>query len=341
MAVPPLVRLMEVSKSPLVRHVRELEFRFEIAYNRVDDRPDLEAFVETLSPCLARLANLRELSFERPQSYFSQEETRSYINSIVMALLYVPLPNLTALELRFPICHDFGQFFAPASNTGHTPIASVLRKLQSLTLEVCSYTNSRSRRYGRSPILPEHAAFPNEIHASYLYQMLEPAINLTSLSISSRDILNLDPANFSSSVHLQSLTLSGVSISAHTLLTLIDQSSSTLECMQLKLVKLNSETWEHVLVEIAKLPRLTDFSVDTGGYSKTGASAHLATVTARRPDRQPNIETSSRDDLVALGALQCTVNANRVKSGLEPYRTNYYLYLENVPQMAEFQAFFF
>lgn len=260
------------------------------------------------------LGSVDELSFERPQTYFSKEETRSYVNSIVIAICNVTLPNLTALTLRFPICHDFGRLLSSNSNPAHIPIATILRQLRSLELEVCASTSSRGRRYGRAPTLPQHLAFPNETYASYLQQMIEPAINLTSLSISSQDILNIDPVNFLSSIQLHSLTLSGISISLPTLLALIHQPSPTLESIFHKVVKLKSETWENTLREIAKLQRITEFYIESGGYSSTGASAHLATATPRRPDRQPNIETYSRDGLVAHGTLQCTVNENRVKS---------------------------
>lgn len=341
MTLPPLVRLMEVSKSPLAQHVRELEVKFEGSPNRVDDRSDLEDFAAMLSPCLARLTNLRELSFEKPHTSFSKEDLSSYINTIVTAICNVPLPSLVGLALRFFICRDFGQFFSSSLNTANIPIVTILRQLRSLELAVCTYANSRGRRYERWLTIPHHLAFPNETYASYLNQMLEPAINLTSLSLSSTEILNLDPVHFSSSVHLQSLSLSCVSISAHNLLALIHQSSSSLKSISLKLVKLNSQTWEDILKEIAKLQSLTEFHVESGGYSSTGASAHLATGTPCRPDRQPNIETYNRDDLVALGELQCAVNVNRVKAGLEPYGTSYYLYIDTVPQMDQFRAFYF
>ncbi|RAO69210.1 uncharacterized protein BHQ10_005222 [Talaromyces amestolkiae] len=339
-AFPPLVRLIEISKSPLAQHVRELEIKFEGPSNRVGDRPDLENFAAILSPCLARFTNLKKLSFETPRMFFSREDPRSYINTVVMAICNVPLPNLVGLVLHFPICHDFGQFFSSSLNPAHIPITTILRQLRSLELEVCAYASSRGRGYARMPALPQHLAFPNETYACYLHQMLEPAINLTSLSLSSKDILNLDPVHFSSSLQLQSLSLSGVSISARTLLALIHQSSSTLESISLNLVKLNSQTWEDVLLEIAKLQHLTEFSVESGGYSSTGASAHLATGTPRR-NRKPNIETHSKGDLVALGALQCAVNTNRVKAGLEPYGTNYYMYIDTVPEIDQFRAFYF
>jgi hypothetical protein len=69
------------------------------------------------------------------------------------------------------------------------PITNIIYQLQHLKLEVCALTDSRHRRHWHEPILPEHAALPNETYVSYLYQILEPAINLTSLSISSEDIL--------------------------------------------------------------------------------------------------------------------------------------------------------
>lgn len=298
-----------------------------------------------LSPCLAQFKNLKDISFgePRPAPDLSQEETRSYINTIVMALRYVPLPNLTGLDIQFPLCHDFGLLFpSKGSSVVQIPITNILRQLRRLKLKICIYTNGRHQRYWHpETILPEHAALPNENHVSCLYQMLEPAVNLTSLSINSEDILNLDPANFSSSIQLRSLSLTGISISAHNLLALITQSRERLEYIFLDLVQLNSETWHKVLLEISKLPRLVNFHVESGGYSPTGSSAHLVTTIPPDPGTQPNLETYSKEDLLALAALQRVVNANRVNAGLKPFSEYYYLFIEDPEREAQRQHLYF
>jgi hypothetical protein len=336
---------VEISKSRLAQYVRELELGFEGIPKRADDRPDLEDFAGMLSPCLAQFKNLKELSFDapRPAPYLSQEETRSYINTIVMTLRYVSLPNLTELDIQFPLCHDFGLFFpSKGSSAVQIPITNILRQLRRLELKVCVYTGFRHQRYWQhDPILPEHAALPNENHASCLYQMLEPAINLTSVSISSEDILNLDPVNFSSSIQLRSLSLTGISISAHNLLALIAQSRERLEYIFLDLVQLNSETWHKVLLEISKLPRLVNFRVESGGYSPTGSSAHLATTIPPDPDHQPNLETYSKEDILALGVLQRVVNVNRVNAGLKPISKYEYFFIEDPEREAQRQHLYF
>ncbi|KAE8550990.1 hypothetical protein TMatcc_009065 [Talaromyces marneffei ATCC 18224] len=340
----PLVRFVEISKSRLAQYVREVELGFDGIPKHADDRPDLDDFAGMLSPCLARFANLKELSFggPRPVPLLSLEETRSYINTVVMALRYVAIPRLEELVLHFPLCHDFGQFFPPKPSAVQIPITDILRQLQRLELNVCVYTTGRHQRHWRhDPILPEHEALPNQTHASYLYRMLEPAINLTSLSISSEDTLNLDPIKFSSSIKLRFLSLTGVSISAHNLLTLINQSSTTIESIFLDLVALNSETWHKVLLELSKLPCLIDFYIESSGYSSTGSSSHLATIIPPDPDYQPNLETYSKEDILALGALQRAVNANRIKARLNPFSKFYYMYIEDPEREAKRQYLYF
>lgn len=61
------------------------------------------------------------------------------------------------------------------------------------------------------------------------------------------------------------------------------------------MVRLNSETWEHVLSQMYNLPHLVYFSIDYSGYSATGSSAHF-----KGPEDGTNIETSNMLDLVAM-----------------------------------------
>lgn len=187
--------------------------------------------------------------------------------------------------------------------------------------------------------MPEYAALPNETYAPFLFKLIEPAINLRSLSIRSADILNLDPIKFSPSLRLRILYLSGVSISAHDLLSLVVQSRESLRTITLVVVKLNTKTWHHVLLEISKLPQLIDFHIDSSGYSSTGLSSHLAPGLGLlpEPDNPSAIETLGHNDYPALDHLQRAVNANRVKSGLQPFSEYDYRYTKYDPLETQLQ----
>jgi hypothetical protein len=92
---------------------------------------------------------------------------------------------------------------------------------------------------------------------------------------------------------------------------------------------------------MTKLSHLTEFDMESAGYSPTGSSAHLVTAKPPDPDHEPKIETYSRDDLLALGALQRVVNANRVKAGLRPFSKYQYEYTEKVPPIDHFRESYF
>lgn len=307
--------------------MRQIDFGFNEYASSTTNSLYVEDLAGLLSSYLVRFANLNALEFHKPPPALPQEETRLYIHSIIAAFRYVPLPNLEELVIHFPITHNFRQFFPLKTSALQIPIINILQQLRHLELYVCAYTNRHHQRYWATPILPENAALPNETHASYLFRMIEPAINVRSLSIRSLDILNLDPVKFSPSLRLWSLSLSSVSISAHKLLSLVDQSRESVRYIDLQLVKLNSGTWHHVLLEMSKLPRLIDFAIDSSGYSLTGLSSHLVPGLLPEPDDPSNIETYETLDIPALGNLQRAVNANRVTAGLQPFSEYEYKYI--------------
>ncbi|QKX58607.1 uncharacterized protein TRUGW13939_05732 [Talaromyces rugulosus] len=333
----PLVRLIEISKSRYAIYVRQIDFRFYSYSSGSADRPDVEDLAGILPPCLVRFTNLRALTFDKPPSDLSQEKTRVYIHSVIAAFRDVPLPNLEELEIHFPIAHNFGQFFPLKTSAVQIPITDVIQRLRRLELAVCAYTDHRHQRYWRKPISPEYAALPNEDHASYLFKMIEPAINLTSLSIRGLDIIDLDTVKFSPSLRLRFLTLSCVSISAQNLLSLMVQSRQSLRVIGLELVKLNTETWHHVLLEMSKFPQLVDFHIDSSGYSLTGSSSHFVPGLLPEPDDPSAIETRERHDIPALGNLVRAVNANRVKTGLQPLSDYEYKFARLPPLETQLQ----
>jgi hypothetical protein len=94
------------------------------------------------------------------------------------------------------------------------------------------------------------------------------------------------------------------------------------------LVKLNSGTWEQVLLEMCELPRLLDINIDSVGYSLTGSSSDLATRLLPSPDCPTNIETWHYDDFTALGNLQRQINSHRVAIGLKQFPDTDYRHIK-------------
>lgn len=315
--VSPLVRLLELCNSPYAVYVRQIDLGFQSFDNSTNESSSLyvEDLAGLLPCCLVRLPNLNALEFRGPPSSLPQEKRRVFINTVVAALRYVPLLNLTELEVTFPIAHDFGQVFCSNTSSLRIPIEHVLQGLRHLGLYVSEYTNRRGQRYSPTPVSPENAALPNEIYATHLFRLVELAVNLDSLAISCTDLLSLDNIQFGRSLRLKSLYLSGVAISSHTLLSLVEQCNESIRSVQLWLVKLNSGTWQHILLQMSKLPHLLDFAIGSSGYSLTGTSSNLATQLLPPPDDPEDIETSNLLDIYALGNLQRQVNANRTAAG--------------------------
>ncbi|KAJ6035962.1 hypothetical protein N7540_000241 [Penicillium herquei] len=241
------------------------------------------------------------------------------MHTVISILRYVPLPNLSELEVRFPITHDFGGFFPNRINSLQIPIEDILQHLRYLELCVCAYTNSADQRHWQTPVLPEYAALPNGTYTPHLFRMIENAPKLESLTLSSVNILDIDFISFPSTLCLQSLHLGGVSISSHVLLSFINLSAHKIKYISFWLVKLKSGTWQQVLLQLCKLPRLLDINIDCGGYTLTGSSSHLADRLLPSPEYRPNIETLHHLDLAALGSLQWRVNSNRIAMGLQPF----------------------
>jgi hypothetical protein len=166
--------------------------------------------------------------------------------------------------------------------------------------------------------------------------VLGPAINVKILSIRSMDPLNLDSVDFSPSLrHLQSFSLSGVSISADKLLSLFVMDNQFTESkvrhVEFNIVKLTAGTWGQVLLGMSTLlPRLVDFTSESSGYSSTGSSAYLVPV-HREYGMTYSMETGEALDIAALGHLQRVINGNRVKAGLKPYTEDNFEYLEEPP----------
>jgi hypothetical protein len=325
--LPPLVRLCEISNSPNAIHVRQIDLGYsEIGKSTAELQVYVEDLAGILLPCLHRFPNLRALVFGEPASSLPQEYRQIYINTVTTALLYVPLPNLVELELCFPITHNFRHLFPAGASPLRTPIENILRPLRHLGLFVREYTGTQDQRYYREPVLPEYAALPTDTNSFHLFKMVELATNLESLAIGSTDYLSFDPEPLSQN-RLRCLYLNCVSISSDSLLAFIDQSKESIRYIELWQVKMDSGTWQHVLLELCGLPRLLDFVIKSSGYSFTGSSSHLAPGLLPPPDDPQDIETYNYLDNYALGNLQRRVNTNRVAAGFQPFSDFEYSYI--------------
>lgn len=144
------------------------------------------------------------------------------------------------------------------------------------------------------PVLPEYASLPNNTYASRLFRIIEIAPNLRSLALHSLDILDIDFLAFPFSFCLGDLFLGGVSVSIQDLLSLINQYSERMSCVNFSRVEINSGIWLRVLLRMCQLPCLLDVNIDYSGYSLTGSSSDLALRLLPPPDAsQHRVRVSS------------------------------------------------
>lgn len=255
-----------------------------------------------------------------------------YIRSITTALRYEPLPNLTELDIHLPSAHDFGELFPLKTSHLQISFTDVARCLRHLGLLVGVHTRHETRDW--APISRKDAR-PRNIYGKYLFSIIESAIRLTSLAISATDMLELGCVSFSPFLRLRSLYLCRAHISARNLCSLIDQSSDSIKYIKLRMVGLKSGktsgTWKHVLLQMAKLPHLIDFGIDSSGYSRLGSSSHLDSSFILAQTEMQTIATLDPSDYSTLGHLQRAVNANRTATGLRPFSERKYMFLELPP----------
>jgi hypothetical protein len=195
----------------------------------------------------------------------------------------------------------------------------ILRHLKYLALHVTAYTKKEGQRYGRTPVLPAHAALPNDLHAAHLFRLVELAPNLVALRIRSTDVIPFHTIHFSPLLHLTSLCLSRVLVTLDHFRALTNQCREHLKHIQLSLVELHSGgTWNAVLTQLTQLPHLVDVSISSCGYPATGPNASFA-GSLPEPGNPRALETMNFADYDGLEALRQHVNANRVALGLVPF----------------------
>lgn len=117
------------------------------AYIRLIWDLNIEDLAGLLSSCLMKFPNLKALEFHEPPLSLPQLHRRVYIDTVTSALRYVRIPNLTELDIHFPITHDFEDFFPTKFSSLQIPISDALQNLRHLGLYVCAFTDRRDRRY--------------------------------------------------------------------------------------------------------------------------------------------------------------------------------------------------
>ncbi|CAP86434.1 hypothetical protein PCH_Pc20g11050 [Penicillium rubens Wisconsin 54-1255] len=162
-----------------------------------------------------------------------------------MSLCYVPLPNLTELEIQLPMTNDFAPLFAENISTLRIPIEQTLSRLQYLGLHVYAQTNQQSC-------------------AAHLLRIVELSTNLTSLSLSSTNYLSIDRLELGSQVCLRFLSLHKLRISSRSLVNIIEQCSESMHYIELKHLKIESGSWTEILSAMDDLPYLYDFDISVG-----------------------------------------------------------------------------
>ncbi|KAJ5657673.1 uncharacterized protein N7484_001322, partial [Penicillium longicatenatum] len=169
-----------------------------------------------LSSCLRQLPNLKALNFSGPPlTSLLHDEMKASIDPILMVLCYVPLPNLTELEIMLPMTNNFAPLFAEKISTLRIPIEQTLSRLHHLGLHVYAQTNQQS-------------------YASHLLRIVELSTNLTSLSLSSPNFLSIDSLRLSPRVRLRYLFLQNVNISSQNMVDIIEQSIGSLTYIELR-----------------------------------------------------------------------------------------------------------
>ena len=245
--LPSLGRLVNLSNSPYAQYVRQVDIGYgSFPYSIEDVTSYTVDLAGLLSSCLRQFSNLQALDFRGPPlASLSHYRMKASIDPIYMSLCYVPLPNLTELELQLPMTNDFAPLFPENSSTLRIPIEQILNRLQYLGLHVYAQTNQQS-------------------HAYHFSRIVELSTSLTSLSISSTNYLSIDCLRLGPAVRLRFLSLHKVKISSQILINVIEQCTESMQYIELRQVKIESSAWREILSAMDSLPYLYDFDISVG-----------------------------------------------------------------------------
>ena len=256
---PSLGRLVNVSNSPYAQYVHQIDVGYStFPYSVGEVTLYTEDLAGLLSSCLHQFPNLKALDFYGPPlASLPHDKMKASINSILMSLCYVPLPNLRELELQLPMTNDFAPLFAENISTLRIPTEQILKRLGYLGLHVYAQTNQQSC-------------------AAHLLRIIELSTSLTSISISSTNYLGIDCLKLSSTVRLQFLSLHKVKISSRNLVNVIEQCKESMEYIELRHVKIESGAWKEILTSMESLLYLYDFDISVGGSLTENRGFHSA-----------------------------------------------------------------
>ncbi|CAG8171314.1 unnamed protein product [Penicillium olsonii] len=188
-----------------------------------------EDLVGLLSSCLRQFPNLKALDFSGPPlKSLIHDKMKASIDPIIMALCYVPLPNLRELEIQSTMTNDFAPFFAEITSILRTRLNRPSIVFIILNCASIAQTNQQS-------------------YTTYLLRTVELSTSLTSLSLSSTDYLSIDHLNLGSTVRLRILFLHKVKFSSRNLVKIIEQCSESMQHIESRHVKLEAGTRSEVL----------------------------------------------------------------------------------------------
>lgn len=335
----PLERLGKISQSKYAKYVRQIDIGFTPNIVYAGDKLDgcvlyTEDFRGLFQSYLARFPNIKALEFHEPPSAMDKDTRRTYKDTVLSTLRYVPLPKLEELEIKFSIGNDFG-FLDMEEDSLHTtplriPSKRFMKRIRHFGLHVCAYTDGVGGEKAPEITPLEYPTLPFYDYSSRLFFMVQAACSLQSLTISSWNVLEHSAWSTMHLDKLRCLHFEGLAIYSDDLLGIMYQCKETIRYINLFNVKLIDKTWYYALLRMCKLPRLLDIQMEHCGYFSLGESAHLGHDI---PDENifQQIETNSQYDRSALGTLQRQVNNNRVAAGFKPFSHERYHWCPEPP----------
>jgi Leucine-rich repeat (LRR) protein len=250
---------VSISSSQYAQYVRQVDLGYGSLPCSVEDIIlYTEDLVGLLSSCLRQFPNLKALDFSGPPlTSLPHDKMKASIDPILMALCYVPLPNLTELEIQLPMTNDFAPLFAEKISILRIPIEQTLNRLHHLGLHVYAQTNQQSC-------------------ATHLLRIVELSTSLTSLSLSSTNFLSIDSLRLSSKVCLRALSLHKVKISSRNLVNIIEQSIESMAYIELRHLQIEPGSPREILSAVDSLLCLCDLDICDGGAPTRTERFHLA-----------------------------------------------------------------
>jgi Leucine-rich repeat (LRR) protein len=248
---------VSISSSQYAQYVRQVDLGYGSLPCSVGDIVlYTENLVGLLSSSLRQFPNLKAIDFSGPPlTSLPYDKMKASIDPILMALCYVPLPNLTELEIRLPMTNNFAPLFAEKISILRIPIEQTLNRLHHLGLHVYAQTNQQSC-------------------ATHLLRIVELSNSLTSLSLSSTNFLSIDSLILSSKVCLRVLSLQKVKISSQNLVDILEQSIESMVYIELRQLQIEPGSPKEILSAMDSLFCLYDLDICEGGTSRKTERFH-------------------------------------------------------------------